>query len=112
MRSVFVQRTEPAVNRRQLSSETVIEIIEEEWTRTRSPGGVGNTESKVVYDKLVAVGVDVPRRAMAQVLEALWNEGFIEGVLYRNESDIPTHRASRPIIEPKWHAELMRKSKG
>ena len=67
------------MNRRQLSSETVIEIIEEVWARTRSPGGVGNTESKVVYDKLVAAGVDVPRRAMAQVLEALWNEGFNRG---------------------------------
>lgn len=100
------------MNRRQLSSETVIEIIEEEWARTRSPSGVGNTESKIVYDKLVAGGVDVPRRAMAQVLEALWNESFIEGALYQYKSDIPTHKASRPIIEPKWHADLMRKLKG
>src|SRR5215212_5230275 len=100
------------MNRRQLSSERIIKTIEEEWARTRPPGGVGTTESEIVYDKLVVEGVDVPRRAMVQVLEALWNGGFIEGALYRNKSDMPTHRASRPIIEPKWHADLMRKSKG
>jgi len=100
------------MNRRQLSSERIIGMIEEEWARTRPPGGVGTTESKIIYDKLVAEGVDVPRRAVAQVLEALWNEGFIEGALYRDKNDVPTHRASRPIIEPRWHADLMRKSKG
>jgi hypothetical protein len=100
------------MNRRQLSSERIIKIIEEEWAKTRLSGSVGTTKSKIVYDKLVAEGVDVPKRAMAQVLEALWNEGFIEGELYRNNSDVPTHRTSRPIIESKWHAELLRKSKG
>lgn len=100
------------MNRRRLSSERIIQIIEEEWARTRPPGGIGTTESKIVYDKLVAEGVDVPRRAMAQVLEALWNGGFIEGVLPRNKSDTPPHRASRPLIEPEWHADLARKSKG
>jgi len=91
------------MNRRQLASERIVEIIEEEWIRTRPPDGVGTTESKVVYDRLVAEGVDVPRGAMAQILEALWNEGFIEGM--------PTHEG-RQIIEPKWHADLMHRSAG
>ncbi len=91
------------MKRRRLSSERIIEIIEEEWARTRSLDDVGTTESKIVYDRLVSEGVDVPKRAMAQVLEALWNEGFLEGTPYQD-------RSSMTIIEPKWRADLMRKS--
>ena len=100
------------MNRRQLSSERIVEIIEDEWARTRPPGGVGTTESEIVYDRLTAEGVDVPRRAMAGILESLWYEGFIERTPHRGRSGIPTHRAARPIIEPKWHADLMRKLEG
>ena len=88
--------------RRRLSSERIIEIIEEEWARTRSLDDVGTTESKIVYARLVAEGVDVPKRAMAQILEALWNEGFIEETPYQDKSGIT-------ITEPKWRADLMRK---
>ncbi len=89
--------------RRRLSSERIIEIIEEEWARTRSLDDAGTTESKIVYDRLAAEGVDVPKRAMVQVLEALWNEGFLEGIPYQD-------RSSMKIIEPKWRADLIRKS--
>jgi hypothetical protein len=40
---------------------------------------------------------------MAQVLEALWNEGFLEGTPYQD-------RSGMTIIEPNWRADLMRKS--
>ncbi len=99
------------MNRRQLGSERIVEIIEEEWARTRPPGGVGTTDSEAVYDRLAAEGVDVPRRVVARVLEALWNEGFVEGMPYRDRSGKAT-REARPITEPKWHADLTRKLEG
>ncbi len=72
---------------------------------------MGSTEGKIVYDRLVAEGVDVPGKAVSRILENLWYEGFIEGTPYRDRSGVPA-REDRPIIEPKWHADLMRKSKG
>lgn len=48
---------------------------------------------------------------MFRVLENLWYEGFIEGTPYRDTSGIPA-RGDRPIIEPKWHADLMRRLEG
>ena len=40
------------MNRRQLSSERIIGMIEEEWARTRPPGGVGTTEVLIGFGKL------------------------------------------------------------
>ncbi len=100
------------MNRRRLGSERLVEIIEEEWAKTRpAGGGVGSTEGKIVYDRLVAEGVDVPGKAVSRILENLWYEGFIEGTPYRDRSGVPA-RGDRPIIEPKWHADLMRKLEG
>ncbi len=98
--------------RRRLGSERIVEIIEEEWAKTRpAGGGVGATGSKTVCDRLAAEGVDVPGKAVFRVLENLWYEGFIEGTPYRDTSGIPA-RMDRPIIEPKWHADLMRRLEG
>ena len=78
---------------------------------------MGSREGKIVCDRLVAESVDVPGNAVSCVLENLWYEGFIEafptieGIPYRDRGGVPA-REDRPIIGPKWHAELIRKLEG
>jgi hypothetical protein len=55
---------QPSAELRQL----VWQAIEVEWDRTRPPGGIGATDSRVVYDRLIAEGVDVPPGAMDEIL--------------------------------------------
>jgi hypothetical protein len=89
------------MSRRRLGSERIVDTIEEEWAKTRpAGGGVGSTEGKIVCDRLVAEGVDVPGKAVSCVLENLWYEGFIEGIPYRDRSGVPA-REDGPIIGPK-----------
>jgi hypothetical protein len=69
--------------------------------RSRPPGGVGTTESKTVYDHLLAEGVDVPPEAMNEILEEMYDEGLIRGPRYLDREGRRLHGA-RDIIEPEW----------
>ena len=81
--------------------ERVMEAIRAEWDKTRPPGGVGTVNSKDVYERLIAEGVDVPRGAMESILEKLRDEGRISGAPYHDPAGIPIHGAWS-IIEPGW----------
>ncbi len=85
--------------------EKIIEVIKDEWDRTRPLGGVGRTDSQAVYSRLRAYRIDVSGWAMANILEDLWNEGWIkgtpnhEGTPYYDREGRQVHGA-RPIIGP------------
>ena len=81
--------------------ERVMEAIRAEWEKTRPSGGVGTVDSKDVYERLIAEGVDVPRGAMESILEKLRDEGRISGAPYHDPAGIPIHGAWS-IIEPGW----------
>ncbi len=81
--------------------EKVMEAIRDEWDKTRIPGGVGTVDSKDVYERLIAEGVDVPQGAMKSILEKLRDEGRISGAPYHDPAGIPIHGAWS-IIEPGW----------
>ena len=81
--------------------ERVMEAIQAEWDKTRRPSGVGTVDSKDVYERLVAEGVDVPRGAMESVLEKLREERRISGAPYHAPMGIAVHGAWS-IIEPAW----------
>ena len=81
--------------------EKVMETIQAEWDKTRLPGGVGTVDSKDVYERLIAEGVDVPQGAMKSILERLRDEGQISGAPYHDPAGIPIHGAWS-IIEPGW----------
>ena len=84
--------------------ERVLEAIRAEWDKTRPPGGVGKVNSKDVYERLVAEGVDVPRGVMKGILEQLLDEGQISGAPYHEPAGIPIHGAFS-IIEPGWQRQ-------
>ena len=77
----------------------VMEIIEEEWDRTRPLGGVGNTHSRDVYLRLVAEGWDVPDWKMQEILEELQAHWRIRGA-YELDPEARRMHGSRFIIEP------------
>ena len=81
--------------------ERIMEAIRAEWDKTRRPSGVGTVDSKNVYERLVAEGVDVPRGAMEKVLEKLREERRISGAPYHAPMDVAVHGAWS-IIEPGW----------
>ena len=82
--------------------ERVMEAIQAEWDKTRSPGGsVGTVDSKDLYERLIAEGVDVPQGAMESILEKLRDEERISGAPYHDPAGIPIHGAWS-IIEPGW----------
>ena len=81
--------------------EKVMEAIRDEWYKTRISGGVGTVDSKDVYERLIAEGVDVPQGAMKSILEKLRDEGRISGAPYHDPAGIPIHGAWS-IIEPGW----------
>ena len=81
--------------------ERVMEAIRAEWEKTRPSGGVGTVDSKDVYERLIAEGVDVPQGAMESILEKLRDEGRISGAPYHAPADIPIHGAWS-IVEPGW----------
>ena len=84
-----------------LPKERVMEAIRAEWDKTRPSGGVGIADSKDVYERLIAEGVDVPQGAMGSILEKLHDEGRISGTPYHDPAGIPIHGAWS-IIEPGW----------
>jgi hypothetical protein len=60
------------MQRRAELRQLVWRAIEEEWDRTRPPGGgVGETLSKSIYDRLIAEWADVPPGAMDEILQNL-----------------------------------------
>ena len=79
--------------------ESIWRAIEDEWDKARPPGSIGTTDSKAVYDRLVAEGIDVPPGAMNEILEDLHDRDLIRGPGYHDLEDIPIHGA-RVIIEP------------
>jgi hypothetical protein len=81
--------------------EKIWRTIEHKWDRRRPPGGVGTTDSKTVYDRLVARGVDVPRGAMDGILQDLQDEGLIRGHPYTDVEGIQLH-GGWTIVEPEW----------
>jgi hypothetical protein len=81
--------------------EGVMEAIRAEWDKMRPSGGVGTVDSKDVYERLIAEGVDVPQGAMEIILEKLRDEGRISGAPYHAPADISIHGAWS-IIEPGW----------
>jgi hypothetical protein len=81
--------------------EKVMEVILDEWDKTRPPGGVGTVDSKNVYARLVDEGLEVPQGAMERIFEQLRDEGRISGSPYHDPEAIPSHGAWG-IIEPGW----------
>ncbi len=81
--------------------ERVMEAIRTEWDERRPSGSVGTVDSKDIYERLVAEGVDVPRGAMARTLEKLRDEGRISGAPYHAPTEVSIHGAWS-IIEPGW----------
>ncbi len=79
--------------------EKIIEIIEDEWNKTRQPGGGGVTDFETVHNRLVADEIEVPPGAMADILEALHREGRIWGTPTDN-TEAGQIQGPRPIIEP------------
>ncbi len=79
--------------------DRVMEAIQLRWDETRPPGGVGTTDSKEIYEVLVSAGINVPRGAMADILQDLYNEGRISGRGYQDRAGIQVHGAWS-IVEP------------
>ena len=75
--------------------------IEDEWDGTRPEGGVGTTDSKDVYDRLLAEGIQVPPGAMNDILADFHSRGLITGRGYTDREGMTIHGA-RAIIEPGW----------
>ena len=86
---------QPSAELRQL----VWRVIDDEWDRMRPPGGIGATDSRLVYDRLIAEGVDVPPGAMDEILQDLYDRGMITGPRSFGREAIQVHGA-RDIIEP------------
>jgi hypothetical protein len=86
---------QPSAELRQL----VWRVIDDEWDRMRPPGGIGATDSRLVYDRLIAEGVDVPPGAMDEILQDLYARGMITGPRSFGREDMRVHGA-RDIIEP------------
>ncbi len=57
--------------------EAVVEAIQAEWDRRRTPYGSEVLGSWVVFERLVHEGVEVPEEEKARVLEELRNEDRI-----------------------------------
>lgn len=89
--------------------QRVLEIIQEEWAKTRPLAVVGTTHSEDVYDRLLAERWTVPEWEMYEILEDLHDEGQIRGSSMTNREARRVHGA-RPIHEPLWHADLMRET--
>jgi hypothetical protein len=88
------------MQRRAELRQLVWRAIEEEWDRTRPPnGGVGETLSKSIYDRLIAEWADVPPGAMDEILQNLHDRPLIIGSLFLDRESIRMHGA-RVIIEP------------
>ena len=81
--------------------QLVWRAIEDEWDSTRPEGGVGTTDSRTVYERLIAEGIDVPPGAMNEILADFHNRGLIRGPGYHDREGIRIHGAST-IIEPEW----------
>ena len=57
----------------------ILELIDEEWDRTRPFGGVGNVHSRDIYLRLMTEGWDVPDWKMQEILEELHAHWQIRG---------------------------------
>jgi hypothetical protein len=99
-RAPLEERWERGMDRADLRVR-VWQTIEDEWNKSRRPGGAGTTDSSVVYERLVAEGVNAPPGVMDEILEALHAEGLISGPKYFDREGSRLHGA-RAIIEPEW----------
>jgi hypothetical protein len=81
--------------------EKIWRTIEHKWDRRRPPGGVGTTDSKTVYDRLVAKGGRRTTRRNGWDFAAPTRRGAYQRAPLYGRRGIQLH-GGWTIVEPEW----------